>query len=156
MKKIFFTALLALGMAAFVTSCSNSKKEVVDEATDNATEEVAAEPTHDGVVVLDNDSLLRPDTKVTKPTVIDFNATWCGPCKQFAPVFHQAADKFADKAVFYSIDTDVNPKTADAFGIQAIPTVVLMMPDGTVKTFVGTADILPAEKFEAILADALK
>lgn len=108
-----------------------------------------------GVIKLTDDKKYRPGMKVTRLTILDFNATWCGPCKQFAPAFEQAAAKFAGKADFISIDTDANPATAKAFGIEAIPTVIFLYPNGQTKKFIGTGDILPAEKFISTVQKAL-
>ena len=73
------------------------------------------------------DNLLISDNL---PIVIDFNATWCGPCRQFAPTFHEVAQKYQGQAIFVSIDTDQYPKIAEAYRISAIPTVAFIMPGG--------------------------
>ncbi|MDE6802785.1 MAG: thioredoxin, partial [Muribaculaceae bacterium] len=44
------------------------------------------------------------------PVVIDFSASWCGPCKTFAPVFHQVADEMSGKAEFFKVDVDESPQ----------------------------------------------
>lgn len=112
---------------------------------------VATMDIRDAVALLTNDKVLRPGMKVNRLTIMDFNATWCGPCRQFAPVFEKAAEKYGNRVDFYSIDVDNNPATAKAFGIEAIPTVIIMRPDGKTQTFVGTEDIMPAAKFEALI-----
>lgn len=48
------------------------------------------------------------------------------------------------------------PATAEAFGIQAVPTVIFLLPDGSSQQFVGTQDLLPAAKFEALVKNNLK
>ena len=58
--------------------------------------------------------------------VVDFNATWCGPCKMLAPVLEEVSEDFAGKASFYSVDTDENPDLARQFGIMNIPALVLL------------------------------
>lgn len=72
-----------------------------------------------------------------KPMVIDFNATWCGPCRQFAPVFHSVAADFDGRVTFVSVDVDKSPELAAQYGVQSIPFVVYLMPDGTAYRTVG-------------------
>jgi thioredoxin 1 len=151
MKKLFIAALAVLAMSA-----CNGKSDANEAAENAATEVETTEATEaEGVVVLDNDSIYRPDTKVDVLTILDFNATWCGPCKMLSPVFDAAAKKFTD-VKFVSIDIDNLSETAQAFRVESIPTVVFLKPDGTSQSFVGTADLLPAEKFEALVTEALK
>ena len=63
-------------------------------------------------------------------TVVDFSAPWCGPCRQFVPVFEAAAARHAPKLRFARCDVDESPATASMVGIQSIPTVVVFDPDG--------------------------
>jgi thioredoxin 1 len=57
--------------------------------------------------------------------LIDFWASWCGPCKQFAPVYEKAAEENPD-LVFGKVDTEAQPELAAAFGIQSIPTLMIV------------------------------
>ncbi|AZM57041.1 thioredoxin [Streptomyces sp. WAC 01529] len=57
--------------------------------------------------------------------LIDFWASWCGPCKQFAPVYEKAAEANPD-LVFAKVDTEAQPELAAAFNIQSIPTLMIV------------------------------
>lgn len=57
--------------------------------------------------------------------VVDFFATWCGPCKMLAPVFEGVSNKMGDKAEFFKIDIDKSINIAQKYGISAIPTMII-------------------------------
>lgn len=86
------------------------------------------------------------------PVIIDFNATWCGPCKTFKPVFNAAADQYKGKVKFVSIDVDKSPEVAALFGIQAIPTVLFLKTNADGSISGGAAQgALNAEQFKKLL-----
>ena len=58
------------------------------------------------------------------PVVVDFWAPWCGPCRQMAPQFEQAAGTLKGQALFVKLNSDANPKTSARFGVRSIPTLV--------------------------------
>lgn len=143
----------------------NAGEEPVTLAEEAAATEQSGIATMDdraAVAVLADDNTFRPDKKVNRLTILDFNATWCGPCKLFGPAFEQVAEMYGNQADFYSVDTDENPETTQAFGIKSIPCVVFIKPDGTITKYVGTDDLLPsspkapvAEKFEKLVKSYL-
>ena len=59
-----------------------------------------------------------------KPCLIDFYATWCGPCKVIAPILEELAAEYAEEIYIYKIDTEKEPELAAAFGIRSIPTLL--------------------------------
>ena len=59
------------------------------------------------------------------PVLVDFFATWCGPCKMLAPVMEQASEQFDGKAVFVKVDIDKEPELAIRYGIMSIPLVAV-------------------------------
>lgn len=61
----------------------------------------------------------------SKPVLVDFYATWCGPCKAMPPVLREVKDKVGDQATIIKIDVDRNRAVAAAYQVQSIPTLIL-------------------------------
>ncbi len=71
---------------------------------------------------------LNFETEVLKsatPVLVDFTATWCGPCKQIAPFIDQLADEYAGKVKVVKLDIDEAPNTAVKFGVRGVPTLIV-------------------------------
>lgn len=61
----------------------------------------------------------------TTPTLVDFYATWCGPCKMMSPLLEQVAAEMGDETKIIKIDIDKNRDTAAQYGIRSVPTLLL-------------------------------
>ena len=72
------------------------------------------------------------DSSSSKIIVIDFFATWCGPCKAMAPAMEQMQEKYGDKIIIRKIDVDEEQSLAQQYQIESIPTLVVISPSGEV------------------------
>jgi putative thioredoxin len=73
----------------------------------------------------------------TRPVVVDLWAAWCGPCKTLGPILEKVAAERGGQFLLAKLDVDANPLTAQAFGVQSIPTVVAFRDGQPVNGFVG-------------------
>jgi len=71
------------------------------------------------------------------PVVVDFWAPWCGPCRMMAPVLEATAVKFAGRVKFAKLNTDENARTAQSYGIMAIPTMMIFRDGREIDRLVG-------------------
>ena len=71
------------------------------------------------------------------PCVVDFFATWCGPCRKVSPIMEKIAKEYDGKLIVYKIDVDKEPKLASTFGVRNIPTVLFIPKEGQPSKQVG-------------------
>ncbi len=80
------------------------------------------------------------------PIILDFHATWCGPCKMLAPHLQAIQNKYNGKLIIYKIDVDKDPELAQRFNVQAMPTIVFMGSKDKYKSELGYRDYNEFEK----------
>ena len=85
---------------------------------------------------------------IGKPLVLDFWATWCGPCRLLSPILEEVAKEYEGKVVLAKVNVDEEPELADSFRIRNIPTVLLFKNGEIAATSVG---YVPKAEIEALL-----
>ena len=83
-----------------------------------------------------------------KPAIIDFHATWCGPCKQLAPTLKDLAAEYGDEIYIYKVDVDQEKDIARAFGIQSVPSLLFIPQKGNPQMGQGN---IPKESLKKVI-----
>lgn len=78
--------------------------------------------------------------KSDKPCLVDFFATWCGPCKTMGPVIEEIANEYDGKVKVGKLDIDENPNMVSKYQIMSVPTMIVFKNGEPVKTFVGLTE----------------
>lgn len=129
MKKLFFI----ISIAFLLASCGQGRSEGKIERSEKelaSSRMITVEEGNDAKVVVE-DGVVKSLPRNGKPSLLDFTATWCGPCKMMKPVFEELEDTYDGSMNFVSIDIDLNPELASRYGIRAVPTFVFIDEDGT-------------------------
>jgi thioredoxin len=155
MKKISF--IIALSAAFLFLGCSNMKGN--QKESESGTKKTEAVTTDAKPVQLTYNDFISKVWNFEKhpqewiyegdePSVIDFYADWCGPCKRLAPIMDEMAKTYNGKVRFYRINVDQQQKLAAVFRIQSIPAVLFIPAKGKPMMQVG---LLPHDSYTNII-----
>jgi len=155
MKKMIFTSLL---LALTFSACAGNNKE-------NKTEEInqSKEVKKMGTIHLTKAEFLAKvsnfETNPTewkylgdKPCIIDFYASWCGPCKTIAPILEDLAKEYDGQIYVYKVNTEEEQDLAAAFGIRSIPTLLFCPMVGAPQMAQGA---MPKDAFKQAITEVL-
>ena len=139
MKNIYKVfALSAIIMIAHA-SCGNagaqSDKNTAKKTT--GVTELTADTFQTNVYDLNHEELVFLGDK---PAIVDFTATWCGPCQRIAPILDELATQYDGKIVIYKVDIDKNRELAKAFNVSSIPAILYIPLNGEPVITVGARD----------------
>ena len=87
-----------------------------------------------------NDNFLTEVMQAKQPVLIDFWATWCGPCRMLAPVLEEIAQDYDGRVKVCKVNVDEQPNLASMFGIDSIPTLAVVQDRHTLTGMVGVHD----------------
>jgi thioredoxin 1 len=85
------------------------------------------------------------------PVLVDFWATWCGPCKQMSPVIDEIAGRMGDRVKVVKVDVDANPDVASRFGVRSVPTLLMFKGGEAIDRKIGAQ---PKQKLEQWIGSA--
>ena len=146
----FITFIIAGSAIVFLTNCSSTGSKTADEKSDiSAKEKVIvsttpiknaetpkAENTKIGTVTDLTDKDFK-STIIKGVVLVDFWASWCGPCRMQGPIIDQLAKEMGDKVKFTKLNVDANNKTSSDFNVKNIPTIIIFKNGKQVLRFVG-------------------
>ncbi|MBE6239481.1 MAG: thioredoxin [Bacteroidales bacterium] len=132
---------MALVMAAMISICAcgnagarNDRKKASDS---KAVVELNSETFQTKICDITKEDA---DFLGDKPAIVDFTATWCGPCQRLAPILEELAKEYKGKVDVYKVDVDKCRDLAEAFKISSIPAMLFIPKDGTPQMLIGLRD----------------
>lgn len=139
MKSLYKTAALAVMVMIALASCGNAGAQN-DRKTENkakAVTELNADSFKAKVYDMSKEELIYLGDK---PAIVDFTATWCGPCQRIAPILDQLAAEYDGKVEIYKVDIDKNRDLAKAFNVTSIPAILYIPLSGEPVMTIGSRD----------------
>ena len=104
-------------------------------------------------IVLTDDNFESEVLESDRPVLVDFWATWCGPCRMVSPIVEELAGEYLGRAKVGKLDVDSAQKTAQEYGIRSIPTLLIFREGKVADQVIGAVPkVQIAEKLDAVLA----
>ena len=139
MKTIYRTAALAVTLMIALVSCGNAGAQN-NKKTDGKTASVKELNTESFSANVYDMNVEGQTYLGDKPAIVDFTATWCGPCQRIAPILDELAKEYDGKVVIYKVDIDKNRNLAKAFNVSSIPAILYIPLTGEPVMTIGSRD----------------
>ncbi len=123
--------VLLTALTFFGYGCGSGNPYVADDGANHS----------DAIQVVTDVNFAGSVLGADKPVLVDFWATWCGPCLQMAPAVSQLADEYKDRAIVAKVDVDKNPDISNKYDISAIPTFIVFNQGEEVMRYTGSTTI---------------
>ena len=126
MKTIYKTAITAIAAVLLFAACGNAGAKTTERKGKGVTE-LNSETFNERVY-----DMTLPELAYLgkKPAIVDFTATWCGPCQRIAPILEELAEEYKGDIVIYKVDIDKERGLAKAFNVSSIPAIMYIPLDG--------------------------
>lgn len=129
---------IAIALSLISCACSNKNDNVASTQSGEVPSNATALTTDSSTNTAIDTNRVAVDEKYDKIMVVDFYATWCGPCKAMAPTMEAMENKYGNKIEFNKVDIDQSPEIAQEFNVTAVPTIVVISRTGDIiETLVG-------------------
>lgn len=129
---------IAIVLSLISCACSNKNDNVASTQSGEVPSNATALTTDSSTNTAIDTNRVAVDEKYDKIMVVDFYATWCGPCKAMAPTMEAMENKYGNKIEFNKVDIDQSPEIAQEFNVTAVPTIVVISRTGDIiETLVG-------------------
>ena len=128
-----FLVLFTMAVTVVVMACSSTNKKTSGASALSTLDAPSIEQSAEvDSVQADSVAMQEMNDSKDKIVVLDFFATWCGPCKAMAPTMEKMEKKYAGKVEFRKVDVDQEPELAAQYNIRGVPTIVVLSPGGEI------------------------
>lgn len=128
-----FLVLITMAVTVVMVACSSTNNETSGTSASSTIDAPITEQSAEvDSIQADSVAMQGVNGSKDKIVVLDFFATWCGPCKAMDPAMEKMEKKYAGKIEFRKVDVDQEPELAAQYNIRGVPTLVVLSPDGKI------------------------